>query len=216
MVRLMSVTERPSYFVMEEPEVQEYGPIQKRVGILGGTFNPPHLGHLIIAEQAGRQLDLDKVYFMPDAEPPHVDLKPFIPATHRKKMVEMAIEGNPLFELETIELERGGKSYTVDTMKQLKALHPDTDYYFIIGADMVAYLPKWERINELIRLVNFVGVARPGYPKESPYPIIWVDMPTIDLSSTRLRKMVSEGRSLRYLVPEAVADYIEEEGLYHD
>lgn len=212
----MNVAERTDFFVVAEPQIEEFLPNRKRVGLLGGTFNPPHMGHLIIAEQVGRQLDLDKVYFMPDAEPPHVDLKPFIPAAHRQKMVELAIEGNPLFDLETIEIKRGGKSYTIDTMTQLKAEHPEIDYYFIIGADMVAYLPKWERIEELVRLVNFVGVARPGYPKESPYPIIWVDMPTVDLSSTQLRKMVKEGRSLRYLVPDAVARYIEEEGLYLD
>ncbi|MGP6138888.1 MULTISPECIES: nicotinate-nucleotide adenylyltransferase [unclassified Jeotgalibaca] len=191
-------------------------PERRRVGILGGTFNPPHLGHLIMAEQAGKQLGLDKVCFMPDAEPPHVDRKPFIAGKHRAEMVRRSISGNALFELEDIELKRGGKSYTFETMKELTAKNPDTDYYFIIGGDMVEYLPKWYRIDELVTMVNFVGVARPGYPKTSAYPIIWVDSPEVAISSTEIRKMVKNGQSIRYVVPEEVEQYIMEEGLYLD
>ena len=110
---------------------------QRRVGIIGGTFNPPHMGHLIMAQQVGDQLGLDEVRFMPDAQPPHVDEKKTIPAQDRANMVQRAIADNPLFKLETAELKRGGKSYTYDTMKALKAQHPETQYYFIIGGDMV-------------------------------------------------------------------------------
>jgi len=202
--------------VIEETETQIEFPNQKRIGIMGGTFNPPHLGHLIIAQQVGEQLGLDKIYFMPDAEPPHVDEKVSIPAIHREMMVRQSIMGNPLFDIETIELERGGKSYTIDTMKLLVAMHPDADFYFIIGGDMVAYLPKWKRIDELVQLVQFVGVARPGYVKETAYPIIWVDAPLVDISSTEIRKMVKTGRSIQYLVPDDVKDYISKEGLYLD
>ncbi|MDE1547949.1 nicotinate-nucleotide adenylyltransferase [Jeotgalibaca caeni] len=216
MIKLFDVVERTNFFVIEEAAPKDAAPTRKRVGILGGTFNPPHIGHLIIAQQAGVQLGLDKVYFMPDAEPPHVDEKSAIEGEHRLEMVKRAIEGNDLFEVETIELERGGKSYTIDTMKELCEKNPDTDYYFIIGGDMVDYLPKWERIDELVKLVDFVGIARPGYPKTSSFPIIWVDSPEIAISSTDVRKMVKNGRSLRYLMPEGVAEYIEKEGLYRD
>ncbi|CAM3081420.1 nicotinate-nucleotide adenylyltransferase [Lactiplantibacillus plajomi] len=186
----------------------------RRVGILGGTFNPPHLGHLIMGQQVGDQLGLDEVRFMPDAQPPHVDEKTAIAASDRVNMVQAAIVDNPLFRLETAEIKRGGKSYTFDTMKVLKAAHPDTQYYFIIGGDMVDYLHTWYRIDDLLKLVTFVGIKRTGYPTTSQYPVIWVDAPLIDISSTQIRKKISHGHTVRYLVPDAVAAYIEEHHLY--
>ena len=216
MVKWINVIDKLDFFVLTDTEPLEDGPERKRVGILGGTFNPPHLGHLIMAEQAGKQLGLDKVYFMPDAEPPHIDQKPFIPGKHRAEMVRRSIQDNPLFELEDCELKRGGKSYTYDTMVELTTNNPNTDYYFIIGGDMVEYLPKWHRIDELLTIVNFVGVARPGYPKASTYPIIWVDSPEVAISSTEVRKMVRNSQSIRYLVAEDVEQYIVEEDLYLD
>ncbi|RRK09870.1 nicotinate-nucleotide adenylyltransferase [Lactiplantibacillus garii] len=186
----------------------------RRVGLLGGTFNPPHLGHLIMAQQVGDQLGLDEVRFMPDAQPPHVDEKKTIPAVDRVNMVQAAIADNPLFRLETAEIKRGGKSYSYDTIKALKAQHPDTQYYFIIGGDMVDYLHTWYRINDLVKLVTFVGIKRTGYPTTSQYPVIWVDAPLIDISSTQIRKKISHGHTVRYLVPDAVAAYIEEHHLY--
>lgn len=186
----------------------------RRVGILGGTFNPPHLGHLIMGQQVGDQLGLDEVRFMPDAQPPHVDEKTTIAASDRVNMVQAAIVDNPLFRLETAEIKRGGKSYTFDTMKALKAAHPDTQYYFIIGGDMVDYLHTWYRIDDLLKLVTFVGIKRTGYPTTSQYPVIWVDAPLIDISSTQIRKKISHGHTVRYLVPDAVAAYIEEHHLY--
>lgn len=189
---------------------------RKQVGILGGNFNPVHLTHLILAEQVGNSLGLDKVYLMPEFLPPHVDEKKTIDPVHRLAMLELAIEGNPLLAIETSELERQGKSYTYDTMKELTRQHPDTDYYFIIGGDMVEYLPKWHEIDALMNLVQFVAVRRPGYPVESPYPVIWVDVPLMDLSSTMIRKKISEGSSVRYYLPENVLHYIQEKGLYLD
>lgn len=218
MITTLNLIGQTDYMIIEETEVETQIAFQdrKRIGIIGGTFSPPHLGHLIVAQQVGEQLGLDKIYFMPDAEPPHIDEKESISAKHRESMVRLSIEGNPLFDIETIELARGGKSFTIDTMKFLTAMHPDTDYYFIIGGDMVEYLPKWRNIDELVQLVQFVGVARPGYGRESIYPIIWVDAPLIDISSTEIRKMVKTGRSIRYLVKEDVKDYILKEGLYLD
>ncbi|MFC6275744.1 nicotinate-nucleotide adenylyltransferase [Levilactobacillus tangyuanensis] len=189
---------------------------KRRVGILGGTFNPPHLGHLVIADQVATQLGLDEVRFMPDAEPPHVDRKLAIPAAQRVAMVKAAIADNPLFKLELTEVERGGRSYTYDTMVQLTRAHPENQYYFIIGGDMVAYLPKWYRIEELEKLVQFVGVCRAGYARETPYPVLWVDMPQIGISSTMVRDQVRRGQSIRYLVPTLVDLYIKEHLLYRD
>jgi nicotinate-nucleotide adenylyltransferase len=189
---------------------------RQQVGILGGTFNPPHLGHLVMADQVGTQLALDKVLFMPDANPPHIDAKVTIDAKHRVEMVKRAIADNPKFELAMDEIKRGGTSYTYDTIVALKQQHPDIDYYFIIGGDMVAYLPTWHRIDELVQLVHFVGIKRNGYSTETPYPVMWVDSPLVDISSTQIRKKVQQGCSLNYLVPPAVLDYIKEEGLYRD
>ena len=137
-----------------EPEVKDKK--RKQIGILGGNFNPVHNAHLVVADQVRQQLGLDQVLLMPEYEPPHVDKKETIDEKHRLKMLELAIEGIEGLGIETIELERKGISYTYDTMKLLTEQHPDTDYYFIIGADMVDYLPKWCRIDELVELVQFV------------------------------------------------------------
>jgi nicotinate-nucleotide adenylyltransferase len=189
---------------------------RKKVGILGGTFNPPHVGHLIIADQVCKQLDLDKLFFMPSATPPHRDGKKAIDAAYRLEMVETAIKNNPYFDIERSEIERGGKSFTYDTMIQLIEQHPDTDYYFIIGGDMVEYLPKWYEIDKLIHLVQFVGVNRPGYTTTTAYPIICVDVPLIDVSSTMLREKLKMNCSVRYLIPDQTVKYIHEKGLYQN
>lgn len=189
---------------------------KRRVGILGGTFSPPHIGHLIIADQVCHQLGLEKIYFMPSANPPHQDEKKAIDVKHRLQMVELAIEDNSFFDIEKSEIERGGKSYTYDTLKKLKEEHPDTEYYFIIGGDMVEYLPKWYKVDELAQIVEFVGVNRPGYPVISPYSIIWVDVPSMDISSTSLRKNLRMNCPVNYLIPEKTLNYICQEGLYQD
>lgn len=186
----------------------------KQVGILGGNFNPVHLAHLTVADQVGHALGLDEVYLMPEFLPPHIDSKTTIAAAHRQNMLELAIADNPLLKIETSELVRQGKSYTFDTMKELTEKNPDVEYYFIIGGDMVEYLPKWHRIDELLEMVHFVGVKRVGYPTESPYPVIWIDVPLIDISSSMIRQRIHEGCSTRYYLPTAVQEYIEKEGLY--
>ncbi|WP_414840336.1 nicotinate-nucleotide adenylyltransferase [Carnobacterium sp. TMP28] len=189
---------------------------RKKVGILGGTFNPPHVGHLIIADQVCRKLDLDKLYFMPSANPPHRNGKKAIPASYRLEMVETAIENNGCFDVERAEIERGGKSFTYDTMVQLVRENPDIDYYFIIGGDMVDYLPKWYKIDKLLDLVQFVGVNRPGYVATTGYPIIWVDVPSMNISSTLLREKLKMNDSVRYLIPDQTLKYIHEKGLYQN
>jgi len=189
---------------------------RKQVGILGGNFNPVHLMHLIIADQVGQLLGLDEVRLMPEYLPPHVDAKKTIAPEHRLAMLELAVADNPRLKVEDIEVKRQGVSYTIETMKLLKEQNPDVDFYFIIGGDMVAYLPKWRQIDELIDLVQFVGVKRPNYSQESPYPIIWVDIPQMDLSSSEIRRKIAQGCSARYFLPDPVLNYILEKGLYLD
>lgn len=195
-----------------EPEIKEKK--RKQVGILGGNFNPVHNAHLIVADQVRQQLGLDQVLLMPEYQPPHVDKKETIPEHHRLKMLELAIEGIDGLVIETIELERKGISYTYDTMKILTEKNLDTDYYFIIGADMVDYLPKWYRIDELVDMVQFVGVQRPRYKVGTSYPVIWVDVPLMDISSSMVRDFIAQGRKPNFLLPQPVLDYIEKEGLY--
>lgn len=201
--------------VVAQPAPARVAP-RHRVGLYGGTFNPVHNAHLLVAEQVGRALALERVDFLPDLIPPHVDHKDALDATDRVAMLKLAIQDNPFFGLELGEIERGGVSYTYDTIKALKQRHPETDYYFIIGGDMVDYLPTWHKINDLVKLVNFVAVRRPGAKNEAHYPVIWVDVPAVAFSSTDIRRRIKMGQSIKYMVPAAVEDYIKEHHLYND
>ena len=196
-----------------EPEIKDKK--RKQVGILGGNFKPcSQRPSLSWQTKCAEQLGLDQVLLMPEYQPPHVDKKETISEHHRLKMLELAIDGIEGLAIETIELERKGISYTYDTMKILTEKNPDTDYYFIIGADMVDYLPKWYRIDELVELVQFVGVQRPRYKAGTSYPVIWVDVPLMDISSSMVRDFIAQGRTPNFLLPKPVLDYIEKEGLY--
>lgn len=199
-----------------EPVVEEaaYSTPTKRIGIMGGTFNPPHIGHLAIAEQVFETLELDAIHFMPTYKPGHVNEKKTIDANYRVDMLDYAIEDNPHFSLNLTEVNRGGATYTVDTIRELKEANPDTEYFFIIGGDMILDLPNWKEIDELVKLVQFVGVNRPGYISETDYSIIWVDALKIDISSSTIRQRVKEGLSIKYLTKDSVIEYIEQKGLY--
>ncbi len=188
--------------------------MKRKVGILGGTFDPPHIGHLIIANEVLNRLQLDEVKFMPNQEPPHKVKTSATTGEDRVRMLELLIDNNTAFSIEKIELERIGLSYTFDTMKLLQERNPDHEYYFIIGADMVEYLPKWHQIDGLVKLIRFVGVNRPNFSVKSSYPLTQVDMPFIDISSTLIRERASSGDTIRYLVPKGVKAYIKEHGLY--
>ncbi|MDV5993666.1 nicotinate-nucleotide adenylyltransferase [Streptococcus canis] len=201
-------------FTKVELEEEKKESNRKQIGILGGNFNPIHNAHLVVADQVRQQLGLDQVLLMPEFQPPHVDAKETIDEKHRLRMLELAIEDNDSLAIETCELERQGISYTYDTMVYLTEQHPDVDYYFIIGADMVDYLPKWYRIDELMKLVQFVGVQRPKYKAGTSYPVIWVDLPLMDISSSMIRNFIKKGRQPNYLLPKRVLDYITQEGLY--
>lgn len=209
------VLEKPRVATQPEPVTFKK---QRRIGIYGGTFNPIHNAHLLIADQVGHFLSLDKVKLMPDAIPPHMDHKTAIDPQLRLAMLKLAIKDNPLLGIETGELERGGVSYTYDTMKRLIEQHPTTEYYFIIGGDMVDYLDKWHRIDELVRLprFHFVGVRRPGARNESKYPVIWVDIPPVGFSSSDIRNRIQNGQPIKYMLPDAVAEFIKEHHLYHE
>ncbi len=187
----------------------------KKIGVLGGTFDPPHLGHLIIAETVRTTLNLDEIWFMPTNEPPHKN-KANSTGKDRLKMIELAIEDNEHFKMNDIEMKRLGKSFTFDTMNILVDEHSNCEFYFIIGADMVEYLPHWSRIEELVHLVKFVGVQRGGYELETSYPVIKVDIPMIDISSTQIRKQLAAHTSVRYLIPDSVYTYIKESQLYEE
>src|SRR5699024_4911313 len=204
--------------VITEPEIliEEIRTSKReKVGILGGTYNPPHMGHLVMADQVKDQLDLDKILFMPTAQPPHSSVeKKTISSAIRVKMLELATQDNSEFEIELYEVEAGGKNYTYNTMKALIDLYPAVDFYFIIGGDMINDLPTWYKIDELVHLVQFVGVKRRGFEEKSDYPIIMVDTPTMNISSSFIRNKVAMGGSIKYLVPDRVREFIELEGLY--
>ncbi|MGT2807477.1 nicotinate-nucleotide adenylyltransferase [Streptococcus iniae] len=201
-------------FTKVDIKLEEKNSNRKQVGIMGGNFNPVHHAHLVVADQVRQQLGLDEVLLMPEFKPPHVDTKETISEKHRLNMLNLATKGYDGLTIETIEIERKGISYTFDTMTLLKEKNPDVDYYFIIGADMVDYLPKWHRIDELVEMVQFVGVQRPKYKTGTSYPVIWVDVPLMDISSSMIREFIKKGRQPNYLLPKNVLDYINEEGLY--
>lgn len=186
----------------------------KKVGILGGTFNPPHIGHLIIANEVFHALNLDEVRLMPNAIPPHKLMDSRVTSEQRLKMLEIAIENVPHMAIEEVELIRGGTSYTIDTMQILTEREPNTNFYFIIGGDQVEYLSKWHRIDELVKIVQLVGVARPNTSIHSAYPITTLDIPQIDISSTVIRDRLKNGETTRFLIPAKVREYIQRENLY--
>ncbi|WP_125711604.1 nicotinate-nucleotide adenylyltransferase [Companilactobacillus kedongensis] len=191
---------------------------KRHVGILGGTFNPIHLGHLVIADQVSEQLCLNKILFLPDKIPPHRGVKKQSPidSDDRIKMIKLAIEDNIHFDLDLTDVNRGGISYTYETIKLLKQYNPDTEYYFIIGGDMVENLSKWAHIDELVNMVHFVGVCRKGFEKKSKYPILWVNTPELEISSSMIRRHVKKGQSIKYIVPKKVEEYIKNRRLYLD
>ncbi|HSI66048.1 MAG TPA: nicotinate-nucleotide adenylyltransferase, partial [Planococcus sp. (in: firmicutes)] len=185
----------------------------RKVGILGGTFNPPHIGHLIMANEAFHSLALDEVRFMPNSIAPHKAVND-VSADQRAHMTKLAIESHSQFRIEEHELKKTGVSFTFETMRELVELEQDTEFYFIIGGDMIEGLDEWHRIDDLVRLVNFVGIGRAGFSSSTRHPIILVDSPEIHLSSTILRERAADGRPLTFFVPEKVEAFIREERLY--
>ncbi len=186
-----------------------------RIGILGGTFNPIHIGHLILAEEAREKLKLEKVIFVPTYFPPHKGNGDITGARERYKMVKLAIKGNRHFKVSDIEIKRQGLSYTIDTLKAFKQRYPKDELYFITGSDLLKYLTEWKDLDEIIKMVRLVVATRPGYPLEKiPSYITTVGIRAVDVSAFEVRQAIKEGRSFRYLVPEAVCNYIIKKRLY--
>jgi nicotinate-nucleotide adenylyltransferase len=187
-----------------------------RIGILGGTFNPIHIGHLILGEEAYFKLKLDKLIFVPTYMPPHKTAETVIEAKHRLKMVTYAIEGNSAFEVSTIEVDAKKKSYSIDTLKGFKDKYgQDAQLFFITGSDSLKDLFSWKNVNDIFKISKFIVASRPGYPlKEVPKEVQTVVITPIEVSSEDIRRRLKDGRSIRYLVPEKVRKYIIEHGLY--
>lgn len=212
-----ALDEAIDFLANSQEAIQPSSTGRHRIGIMGGTFNPPHIGHLLMAEQVGKQLDLDEVWFMPTAKPPHASGKKAIAAQHRLQMVQKAISGNPLFKLQPYEVNRGGKNYTVETIQHFISEYPSADFYLIIGGDSANDLDSWKGIDVLNQLVQFVGVRRPGeHPYTGRFPILWVDSPLVDISSTEIRLRVFLEQSIKYQVPQEVERYIYKHQLYQE
>lgn len=191
-----------------------------KVGIMGGTFDPIHIGHMLAAECARDAYDLEEVWFMPSHIPPHKE-DAGVTGLMRLEMTAEAVADHPSFRTLDWEVKRGGVSYTVDTVRELRDAYPEHDFYFIIGADMVAYLPKWNRIGELAEMLTFIGLNRPGtklsvedLPDFLQKAVVTAEMPLIEISSTIIRSRAASGSSIRYMVPDRVYDYIVRSGIY--
>jgi nicotinate-nucleotide adenylyltransferase len=195
-----------------------------RLGILGGSFNPPHVGHLVCAQEAFEQLALGAVLLMPVAVPPHKAPREDPGAEHRVELCRRAVAGDERLGVSTLEIERGGPSYTVATLQALHALHPEDELTFIAGADMARSLPSWREPERVLELATFAVAERKGAGRAEVVESVrglgraarlaFFAMPRIDVSSSLVRRRVAEGRSVRYLVPDAVAGYLGEHGLY--
>lgn len=200
----------------------------KKVGIMGGTFNPIHHGHLFLAENAYEQAGLDQVLFMPTMNPPHKTGIRVVDSLHRTNMVRLAIKDNPHFILSTMELHREGLTYTSDTLTILTKLNPDTSYYFIVGADSLLMMTEWKDPKTVFELSTIVTAGRDNRPTEQIRKqikyledtfhahIILLDMPIIEISSENIRERISAGKSIRYYVPDEVEEYIFKHGLYRE
>ncbi len=193
--------------------------MSSKLGILGGTFDPVHLGHLILAEQARTQLGLEKVLFLPAAVPPHKMAQSITDAKLRKEMLDIAIGGNPFLEVSTIEIDRAGVSYTIDTLETLQGLYPDSELWLIVGADTIADVPNWRRPLDIVQAASFAIAGRPGFTPHLPTSlgnvrVASVEMPLLEISSSVIRRNVSEGRSIRYLVSAGVEAFINAKKLY--
>jgi nicotinate-nucleotide adenylyltransferase len=194
------------------------------IGILGGTFNPPHMGHLVMAQEALDQLDLDRVVLMPVAVPPHKEAREDPGAAARLELCRLAVAGDERFEVSPLEIDRGGASFTVDTLKELHDVEPEHDLTFIVGGDMAQSLPAWREPEAILALARLAVAEREGVRREDiarrleslhdGSRVVFFDMPRIDISSSSIRRRVAEGRPVRYLVPDAVAEAIAEQGLY--
>jgi len=200
----------------------------KSLGILGGTFDPIHYGHMAAAECVRDAFQLDRIIFMPAARPPHKDLAGVLDSHHRFSMVELAVHDNMNFEVSSMELERQGLSYTVETVASCRQLYPEAEIYFILGTDALLLINTWKDLERLMKLCHFILVTRPGYQLDPNDDIfreipgyLWektltLPIPGLFIASSDIRHRVAEGKTIKYLVPAAVEKYIIENNLYQD
>ncbi|WP_256372164.1 nicotinate-nucleotide adenylyltransferase [Aeromicrobium sp. A1-2] len=203
----------------QRPRPTEGG--RRRIGVMGGTFDPIHHGHLVAASEVQSWFDLDEVIFVPTGEPWQKADRDVSPAEHRYLMTVIATAANPRFEVSRVDIDRDGPTFTIDTLRDLSASHPDADLYFITGADAMAALLTWQNHEELFTLAHFVGCTRPGHelndttleglPRDR---ITLVEIPALAISSTDCRVRVGRGEPVWYLVPDGVVQYIAKHELY--
>lgn len=199
----------------------------KKIGIMGGTFNPIHYGHLFLAENAYEQMNLDEILFMPSNNPPHKISKDIVANEHRKAMVHLAIRDNPHFTLSTLEFEREGTTYTADTLSILTREHPDTEFFFLVGADSFLEIQHWKKPELIFELCTILVFGRDQVENDimkkqlqyltTTFPgakILQLTMPTIQISSAMIRERIADNKSIRYYVPMEVMAYIEVNHLY--
>jgi nicotinate-nucleotide adenylyltransferase len=194
-----------------------------RIGIMGGTFNPPHVGHLLCASEASDQLRLDLVLFVPAHTPPHKEVAAGAPAPHvRAELCRLATQDDPRFEVSEIEIQRGGASYSVDTLRALRDEHPGDELVFIVGADTALSLPTWHLPHEVSQLATLGIAGRQGVLRRDiverladlPVTLEFFDMPRFDISSSEIRRRLHGAQRIDYLVPAAVAEHLRRTGLY--
>lgn len=192
----------------------------RRIGVFGGTFDPPHLGHLVAASEAAFECRLDEVVFVPAGDPWQKAHVRVTDAPARLEMTRLAIGADPLFRVSTCDIDREGATYAVDTVADVRAEYDGpVELFFIIGADSLENLHTWHRVEELVKAVKFIALNRPGHSRREVdtsfgIDVEFIDMPGVDLSSTECRQRVRDGQPVRYLVPDAVAAFIEDRGMY--
>ena len=188
-----------------------------KIGLLGGTFDPPHLAHLVLAQTALDELKLDEIWFIPAFRPPHKRGEGVSPFVHRLAMLRLAIRGNKRFKVLIIEKEKGGLSYTVETLPLLRQKHSNTQFFLLLGSDNLSELSTWKEPEKVFSMAQPVFAHRPLTDEKLPAWLghaVWLSNPRLEISATDLRARVRAGRSVRYLVPEVVERHIQEKGLY--
>ncbi len=194
--------------------------MKQKIAVMGGTFDPIHLGHLLVAEIIRTDAGMDRVLFIPAGDPPHKQDYQILPGEERYRMTELAIQNHPYFDASRMEIDRPGRTFTYETLQMLEDQNDGSkEYFYILGADAFAYVPYWREVQRVIQQARFLVVRRPGYEIAVPPEIEGIryqtiDAPLMEISSTMVRDRIRDGKSIRYMVPESVRLYIEEKGFY--
>jgi nicotinate-nucleotide adenylyltransferase len=191
---------------------------RRRIGIMGGTFDPIHNGHLVAASEVQSRFELDEVVFVPTGQPYQKNVVGVSAAEDRYLMTVIATASNPRFSVSRVDIDRGGPTYTIDTLRELHEIYPDAELYFITGADALEQILSWHQVNDMFDAAHFIGVTRPGYQLDDQHlpngAVSLVEVPAMAISSTSCRQRVAAGLPVWYLVPDGVVQYISKRGLY--